>query len=314
LATKFATDSFAFQGAIGEKVSTIIMTFAMFVAGFAIAFSKGWLMTLVTLCSLPAIAFGGYLYASAITSKDKDQEKEYAEAGGQAEQAIAAIKTVKQLNGEEFEAMNYANTLKDITKKALRYGAYLGIGLGALFLTMLWSYGLGFWFGSHCVEDTSSCPSSLNGGSAYSAGDVLVIFFSILMAGFNLSQLTPSIKKIAEGQSAGARIFAIIDRQPLIMSAPDAIKPTDFKGVFRFEGVTFAYPKDKSKNILENLNLIISAKSIGFVGESGCGKSTIFQLLMRFYDPDEGRITLDGVDLRKIDLFWLRDQIGYVGQ
>jgi len=62
------------------------------------------------------------------------------------------------------------------------------------------------------------------------------------------------------------------------------------------------------------LDLVIDSKSVGFVGESGCGKSTIFQLMMRFYDPDEGRITLDGVDLRDLDLFWLRDQIGYVGQ
>jgi ATP-binding cassette, subfamily B (MDR/TAP), member 1 len=78
--------------------------------------------------------------------------------------------------------------------------------------------------------------------------------------------------------------------------------------------VTFAYPKDKSKNIIENLSLEIKSKSTAFVGESGCGKSTIFQLMMRFYDPDEGTITLDGNDLREIDLYWLREQIGYVGQ
>lgn len=71
---------------------------------------------------------------------------------------------------------------------------------------------------------------------------------------------------------------------------------------------------DKSKNILQDLSLVIDTQSVAFVGESGCGKSTIFQLMMRFYDPDEGRITLDGVDLRELDIYWLRDQIGYVGQ
>ena len=58
----------------------------------------------------------------------------------------------------------------------------------------------------------------------------------------------------------------------------------------------------------------INVKNSAFVGESGCGKSTVFQLLMRFYDPDEGRITLDGVDLRDLKLSWLRNLIGYVGQ
>jgi ABC-type bacteriocin/lantibiotic exporter with double-glycine peptidase domain len=62
------------------------------------------------------------------------------------------------------------------------------------------------------------------------------------------------------------------------------------------------------------LNLEIKCKSTAFVGESGCGKSTIFQLMMRFYDPEQGRILLDGIDLRELDIYWLREQIGYVGQ
>ena len=70
LASKFTTDSFSFGGAIGEKVSTIIMTIGMFIAGFAIAFSTGWLLTLVTLCSIPAIGFAGYLYIYSIEAID----------------------------------------------------------------------------------------------------------------------------------------------------------------------------------------------------------------------------------------------------
>ena len=108
LATKFATDCFAFQGAIGEKVSTVIMTIAMFIAGFVIAFVYGWLMTLVVLASLPAIAIGGGIYANTTAQKDQDQEKDYAEAGGLVEQAISGIKTIKQMNGEEFEARRYS--------------------------------------------------------------------------------------------------------------------------------------------------------------------------------------------------------------
>lgn len=151
LSTKFATDSFAFQEAIGEKVSTLIMTIAMFIAGFTIAFIKGWLMTLVSLASLPAIGLGGYLYSTAIAKKDSELEKEYSEAGGKAEQAIAGIKTVKQLNGEQFEADKYSETLVNVTKNSTKYGVFIGIGLGSLFGFMLMSYSLGFWFGSNCV-------------------------------------------------------------------------------------------------------------------------------------------------------------------
>jgi ATP-binding cassette subfamily B (MDR/TAP) protein 1 len=186
--------------------------------------------------------------------------------------------------------------------------------MGVLFFSILSSYALGFWYGSLCVEGASGCSPDFNGGNKYTAGDVLTVFFSVLMGGFNLTQVTPAMKKITEGRVAAVRIFKIIDRKPLVLSPENGIIPKDFKGVFKFEGVTFAYPKDKSRNILENLNLVLDSKFSAFVGESGCGKSTIFQLIMRFYDPDKGRITLDGIDLKDLDLYWLRGQIGYVGQ
>lgn len=86
------------------------------------------------------------------------------------------------------------------------------------------------------------------------------------------------------------------------------------KGIIKFEGVSFSYPKEKDRLIINNLNMELDVNKSGLVGESGCGKSTIMQLLLRFYDPDEGSITLDGYDLRELDLEWLRKQIGYVGQ
>ncbi len=78
------------------------MTIGMFIAGFAIAFSTGWLLTLVTLCSIPAIGLAGYVYMYAIESIDAKASKDYSKAGGLAEQALSSIKTVKQLNGEHF--------------------------------------------------------------------------------------------------------------------------------------------------------------------------------------------------------------------
>lgn len=92
------------------------------------------------------------------------------------------------------------------------------------------------------------------------------------------------------------------------------MKPENIRGKITFENVTFAYPKDPSKKILDNISISFDLNNTALVGESGCGKSTILQLIMRFYDPLEGRVLLDGVDLRDLDLSWLRSQIGYVGQ
>lgn len=78
--------------------------------------------------------------------------------------------------------------------------------------------------------------------------------------------------------------------------------------------MTFAYPKDKTKTVLKNLSMKLYCRHSAIVGKSGSGKSTIFQLIMRYYDPDQGSIFLDEVNLRDLDLEWLRNQIGYVTQ
>ncbi len=106
----------------------------------------------------------------------------------------------------------------------------------------------------------------------------------------------------------------IIDRQPLIKNSANGIKIENFKGNIKFHNVTFSYPKDPSKKILNGLSLEINKNKNAFVGESGCGKSTIFQLIMRFYDPEDGEITVDGYNLKDLDLVWWRSMIGYVGQ
>ena len=92
------------------------------------------------------------------------------------------------------------------------------------------------------------------------------------------------------------------------------MKPEGFKRAFVFDNVRFTYPKNKNDIILKNTSFVIDARHTGLIGNSGCGKSTIFQLIMRYYDPEEGTISLDGNDLRDLDLDWLRSQIGYVGQ
>ena len=84
LASKFSADTFAFQGAIGEKVSTVIMTIATLISGFVFAFITGWLMTLVVMVMVPAIAIAGVFYVSMVASKDEDQKESYSKAGGRA--------------------------------------------------------------------------------------------------------------------------------------------------------------------------------------------------------------------------------------
>lgn len=124
----------------------------------------------------------------------------------------------------------------------------------------------------------------------------------LIIPAVNLNQLAPSIKAVAEGRQAASRLFSVIDREALIKSPSNPIRLEQIKGEISFRNVHFAYPKEKSRAILQGLTMDINCKHSGITGESGCGKSTILQLLMRFYDPLEGAITIDGIDLRSFEL------------
>ena len=119
-------------------------------------------------------------------------------------------------------------------------------------------------------------------------------------------------KSIADAVAAAARVFDILDNEPDIKDEKDAVE-LDIKGDVEYQNMFFGYKSYKT--VLKDVNLSVkSGEMIGLVGHSGSGKSTMINLLLRFYDPDSGRITIDGVDLKNISQRYIRNQIGVVLQ
>ncbi|KAG8917768.1 GTPase-activating protein, partial [Tulasnella sp. 417] len=148
------------------------------------------------------------------------------------------------------------------------------------------------------------------------AGLVVNVFFAIIFGAISLSHMAPEAQAVAAGRAAAGKVFATIDRVPPIDSADESgTKLEKVTGHIRFEGVVFNYPARPDVPVLTGLNLDIPpGTSAALVGASGSGKSTVVSLVERFYDPLSGVVKLDGVDIKELNVKWLRQQIGLVQQ
>nr|CAD7403758.1 unnamed protein product [Timema cristinae] len=132
----------------------------------------------------------------------------------------------------------------------------------------------------------------------------------------NLGAAAPYIETFGVAKGAAAKVFSLIDKVPLINSlSEEGVCPSELKGIITFKDVHFEYPSRSDVKVLKGFNLTINeGEKVAFVGSSGCGKSTCVHLIQRFYDPQQGQILLDGMDIKYLNVAWLRRQIGVVGQ
>ena len=315
LSTKISEECFNIQQGIGEKISTFINGVAMLIAGLVIGYIKGWQLALVLTGFLPTMGVTGALFIIAMQKLTKINNEAYARAGAISEETLTAIRTVASLGGEEKETQRYGRVLQENKGPITKFSIIAGCSLGVLFFAMYAIYALGFFIGAIFIDHDVYNPSS---DGPYRAGDVLTVFFAIMMASFTPARVTPSIRAFGIAKVSGARAFQIIDRKSAISIADTkGLKPDSIQGFLQFKNISFAYPLKPDRKILDGLTFDIrTGEKTAFVGESGCGKTTCMQLIERFYDYEDGngQITLDGNELRTLNLKWMRENIGYVGQ
>ncbi|XP_059906788.1 bile salt export pump-like [Gadus macrocephalus] len=181
----------------------------------------------------------------------------------------------------------------------------MGFFTGYMWFIIFLCYALAFWYGSGLVLDLE-----------YTPGTLLQVFFGVLIGAMNLGQASPCLEAFASGRGAATIIFETIDRVPEIdCMSESGYKLDRVKGDIEFHNVTFHYPARPEVKILDQLSVAVkTGETTAFVGPSGAGKSTAVQLIQRFYDPKEGMVTLDGHDIRGLNIQWLRSLIGIVEQ
>ena len=306
--TKFSNDTTFLQSLLGEKISSLFYILTMAISGCLVCFFWNYKLTLILLISTVPIIFSGVLVSWSFGKGLRTISAAYEKSGGFAEQALSAIRTVVGLTGEQREIRNYESGLGETKKTAVFWGAIIGFSLGFMFFSMTGEYALTLYYGSIMIEDREEIQT----------GDILGVFFAFTSGTFSLGALTPVIKAASEAKRALQRVIWLIDRVPSIdyeNKQKIILNPGSLEGEITFQNLVFAYPLRNKFKILDNINLTFKkGTKVALVGNSGCGKSTCIQLIERFYDPILGKICLDGIDLRDIQLESLRNNIGYVGQ
>ncbi|KAL1916609.1 uncharacterized protein VTP21DRAFT_5800 [Calcarisporiella thermophila] len=308
LTSRLAADTFLIQEGLSDKVGLAIQYISMFISGFIIAFVFSWRLTLVLLAVVPLLALCGFLLTKLVSAGTKDGQDAYSGAGAIMEQAVSGIRTVAAFSLQSRFIKQYEDKIEAAFKAGRKKAIGSGFSLGLTFLILFGAYGLGFWYGANLVSQ-----------QIMKGAEVLQTFFAVIIGAFSLGQLPPNLKSMVEAQVAAYKIFKTIDRIPDIDSSTKSLKkglePPVCNGNITLRNVRFSYPSRKEVPILQGINLEIpSGKTVALVGASGSGKSTIIQLVQRFYDPSEGEVLIDGVSLKELNVRWLRSQIGLVGQ
>ncbi|XP_030300430.1 ATP-dependent translocase ABCB1 isoform X2 [Calypte anna] len=305
LNTRLLDDVSKINEGIGDKIALLIQSLTAFLTGFAVGLIRGWKLTLVILAVSPVLGLSATLWAKVLSSFTDKEQAAYAKAGAVAEEVLGAVRTVIAFGGQEKEIKRYYKNLEDAKQLGIKKSITASISMGAAFLLIYASYALAFWYGTTLVLTDD-----------YTIGKVLTVFFSVLIGAFSIGQTAPSIEAFASARGAAYTVFNIIDNEPQIDSYSEAgHKPDHIEGNLEFQNVYFNYPSRPDVEILKGLNLKISSgQTVALVGGSGCGKSTTVQLIQRFYDPKEGTVTIDGQDIKTLNVRYLREIIGVVNQ
>ncbi|XP_006303137.2 ABC transporter B family member 11 [Capsella rubella] len=305
MGARLSADAALIRALVGDALSLAVQNAASAASGLIIAFTASWELALIILVMLPLIGINGFVQVKFMKGFSADAKSKYEEASQVANDAVGSIRTVASFCAEEKVMQMYKKQCEGPIKDGIKQGFISGLGFGFSFFILFCVYATSFYAGARLVED-----------GKITFNDVFQVFFALTMAAIGVSQSSSLAPDSSKAKVAAASIFAIIDRKSKIDSSDESGTVLEnVKGDIELRHLRFTYPARPDIQIFRDLCLTIRAgKTVALVGESGSGKSTVISLLQRFYDPDSGHITLDGVELKKLQLKWLRQQMGLVGQ
>ncbi len=302
LMSRFTNDVDAIDMMINSTVTSFISGAISLVGTLAMMLYTNWILTLITLAFVPLYLFGGGLIGKKSAKYHTAQQAALGAVNGYIEETVTGSKVVKVFNHEEvcieeFEALN--NDMRNKQFKANFYGGVMGPVMHNLSnLAFAVTAGVG---GLLCLF------------AGFDVGGLAIFCTYSRQFSFPINNVSMQMSTIFSALAGAERVFAVMDEAPETADRPDAVRMDAVKGEVVLDDVSFGYLPGQT--ILKHVSLYAHAgQKIAFVGSTGAGKTTVTNLLNRFYDIDEGIITIDGVDIRAYKRDELRSNIAMVLQ
>ncbi|XP_061705588.1 multidrug resistance protein homolog 49-like isoform X1 [Cydia pomonella] len=314
LASKMSEDMTKIKEGLGEKLAVVSNLLGTAIISICQSFPLGWELTLACLTVLPFSLAASIILSDYQSTSSVREMMSYSKAGKHAEEMFKSFKTVVAFAGETKEIDRYKALLAPAERYGRKRGLYTGLGTGFNWVLTYSLNAIGLSYGTRLViqnMDTEDLDTQ-----RYVMGKIISIMFGVYMATQSITFIVPHAEAFAAARAAAAGVFSILDRMPKIDSmSPKGLKPGKFDGAITLDNVTFSYPSRPDVKVLKGFSLRVNpGESVALVGSSGCGKSTILQLLQRLYDPATGVVKIDNYDVKSLNVGYLRSSLGVVGQ
>ena len=304
---------------LGDKFGFVIQKIFTVISGITISFIVNWKLSFIVLIVAPLTIFLIFYFTSSLKKSSRIIKKAYEKAGGIAEEVLYNIQTICSFGNFEYEKTRFNLNIDDVYKydkeKAFKYSFSQSI----MGLSTYIAFTVAIFYGKILIIHNEQ---NIN-GEAFKVGDMLTVILNMNTAVWSFTTIAPNIKIIIDAINSSYDYFQLLNRQPKIHLNifPIEIPENEITGLIEFKNVTFSY--DGNKNVLDDFSLkVIPGSKIALVGKSGCGKSTVVNLLERIYEfdfyqeneDDSKGIFLDNINIKYYDIDYYRSLIGYVQQ
>ncbi|MFL6580216.1 MAG: ABC transporter transmembrane domain-containing protein, partial [Burkholderiales bacterium] len=303
--SRLTTDTALLEQIIGSSFSMALRNALLGAGALVMLMLTSWKLTLLVLLTVPVVIVPIVLFGRRVRKLARASQDRVADLGAYVDEALHELRTLQAYGHEDTDRDLFGRRIEaafEIARRRVRVRAWL---ISAVIVLVFAGIGVILWIGGHDVL-----------AGKLTAGELSAFVFYAAMVAAAAAALSEVIGDVQRGAGAAERLIEILDTKPEIVAPDNPIPfPPHAIGSVELEAVTFQYPSRPGIAALQDFSLRVApGEKLALVGPSGAGKSTVFQLLLRFYDPQQGAIRIEGIDIRRADPALLRKRIALVAQ